>query len=185
MFSKNMMNMLLWLWKSDFGTIWHLPITPICKIQWFHLTTVDFWPKTFLILYPSQENFTTGIAIIWDLRERLYSPKFRGWEMASLIAISGLLVQSTLTPSSANSLNFAESSLIQGTPGNQAIQITPFSWAFEASSDFIVSAQRLTESPGRSLSKKFSGVGFRNVIPFSSFRMPVINIVPLLVSRYC
>ena len=23
----------LWLWKSDFGTFWHLPITPILKIQ--------------------------------------------------------------------------------------------------------------------------------------------------------
>ena len=27
-------------------------------------TKVDFQPKTFLILYPSLENFTTGIAII-------------------------------------------------------------------------------------------------------------------------
>ena len=27
------------------------------------MTTVDFWPKTFLILYPSLENSTTGIAI--------------------------------------------------------------------------------------------------------------------------
>ena len=107
-----------------------------------------------------------------------YSPKLRGWKVVSLIAISGLLVQSTLTPSSANSLNFAESSLMQGTPGYHAIQITPFSRAFEASSDFIVSAQRLTESPGRSLSKKVSGVGFRNVIPLSSFRMPVSNRVP-------
>ena len=52
-----------WLRKSDFGTFWHLPITPIGKIQWFHLTTVDFMPKTFLILYISLENSTTGIAI--------------------------------------------------------------------------------------------------------------------------
>ena len=104
--------------------------------------------------------------------------------MVSLIALSGLLVQSTLTPSSANSLNFAESSLMQGAPGNQAMHITPFSRAFEASSDFIVSAQRLTESPGRSLSKKVSGVGFRNVIPLSSFRMPVSKRVSMLVCRY-
>jgi hypothetical protein len=33
----------------------------------------------------------------------------------------------------------------------------------------------LTESPGRSLSKNVSGVGFRNVMPLSSFRMPVSN----------
>ena len=26
------------LWKSDFGTFWHLPIIAIYKIQWFHLT---------------------------------------------------------------------------------------------------------------------------------------------------
>ena len=123
--------------------------------------------------------------ILWNLWGiKPYSPKLRGWKMVSLIAISGLLVQSTLTPSSANSLNFPESSLIQGAPGNQAMHITPFSWAFEASSVLIVSAQRLTESPGRSLSKKVSGVGFRNVIPLSSFRMPVSKRVPMLVCRY-
>ena len=42
---------------------WHLPVTPICKIWWFHLTTVDFLAKTFLILYPSLENHTTNITI--------------------------------------------------------------------------------------------------------------------------
>ena len=41
-----------WLWMSNFHTFWHLPITPIPKIQWFHLTTDDFYPKTFLILNP-------------------------------------------------------------------------------------------------------------------------------------
>ena len=25
-----------WVWKSNLGTFWHLPITPIHKIQWFH-----------------------------------------------------------------------------------------------------------------------------------------------------
>ena len=53
-----------WLWKSNFGTFWHLPITPLRKIQWFHLTTVDFYPKSVLILYPSLENSTTGTAIM-------------------------------------------------------------------------------------------------------------------------
>jgi hypothetical protein len=46
-----------------------LATTPILKIQKFHLTIVDFQPKKFLILYPSLENFTTGIAInttSWD-----------------------------------------------------------------------------------------------------------------------
>ena len=37
-----------------------LAITPINKI----LTTVDFQPKTFLILYPSLENSTNGIAVV-------------------------------------------------------------------------------------------------------------------------
>ena len=31
-----------WLWKSNLGTFWHIPITPICKIQWFHLTKDDY-----------------------------------------------------------------------------------------------------------------------------------------------
>ena len=52
-----------WLWKSNFDTFLHLAITPILKIQQFHLTTVDLKPKTFLILYPFLENSTTGIAI--------------------------------------------------------------------------------------------------------------------------
>ena len=26
-----------WLWKSNFGTFWHLPTTPILKIQYFPL----------------------------------------------------------------------------------------------------------------------------------------------------
>ena len=32
----------IWRRNSNFGTFWHLTITQICKIQWFHLTTVDF-----------------------------------------------------------------------------------------------------------------------------------------------
>ena len=42
--------------NSNFGTFWHIPIKPICKIQQFHLTSVDFYPKTFLILYSSLET---------------------------------------------------------------------------------------------------------------------------------
>ena len=41
-----------------------LDTTPILKIQYFHLITVDFQPKTLLILFPSIENSTTGIAIM-------------------------------------------------------------------------------------------------------------------------
>ena len=50
---------------------WHFLTPPhhtnlkIWKIQWFHLTTVDFYPKTFLILYPSHENFTYDIANVY------------------------------------------------------------------------------------------------------------------------
>ena len=51
-----------WLWMSDFGTFWHLPNSPICKIQWFHLYTVDFLHlSNFVFLL---ENSTTGIAIL-------------------------------------------------------------------------------------------------------------------------
>ena len=50
-----------WLWKSNFVTFWHLPITPMLKI-W--VRSVDFYPKTFLILYPSLKNSTTGTAIL-------------------------------------------------------------------------------------------------------------------------
>ena len=53
-----------WLWKSNFGTFWHLSITAICKIQWFHFNRVDFLPNFFLILYFSLENSTIGIAIL-------------------------------------------------------------------------------------------------------------------------
>ena len=55
-----------WLWKSNFGLL----ITPIGKIKWFHLTTVNFYPKTFLILYPSFKNSTTGIVIDYLSNER-------------------------------------------------------------------------------------------------------------------
>ena len=58
--------------NSDFGTFWHLSITPIHKVQWFHLTTVVFLSKTFLILYPSLENSTTGIAISPTLMQILH-----------------------------------------------------------------------------------------------------------------
>ena len=50
--------------KFSFGTFWHLPITPICKIQWFPLTAVDLETKNFLILYTSLENSTTGIDLM-------------------------------------------------------------------------------------------------------------------------
>ena len=42
---------------------WQFAMTPILKIQSFHLTTVDFYAKTFPILYPCLENSTTGNAI--------------------------------------------------------------------------------------------------------------------------
>ena len=32
-----------WLWKSNFGTFWHVPTTPILKIQWFYLTIAYSW----------------------------------------------------------------------------------------------------------------------------------------------
>ena len=35
--------------KVKFWHFWHLLITPIHKIQWFHLTTVNFQPKIFCI----------------------------------------------------------------------------------------------------------------------------------------
>ena len=44
-----------------------LTTTPILNSTYFHLTTVDFQPKIFLILYISLENSTTGIAILEGL----------------------------------------------------------------------------------------------------------------------
>ena len=37
-----------WLWKSNFGTFWHLPITPILKIQQFSL---DFFQVMLQLLF--------------------------------------------------------------------------------------------------------------------------------------
>ena len=41
-----------------------LPARPILKIQKFPLFYVDYFAKTFLILYPSLENSTTPITIV-------------------------------------------------------------------------------------------------------------------------
>ena len=51
--------------NSDFCKLLRLPVSPILKIQYFHLTTVDFYAKTFPILYPCLENSTTGNAIAY------------------------------------------------------------------------------------------------------------------------
>ena len=49
-----------WLWKSNFGTFWHLPTSYIDSrdtIDSFEY--VDSWAEIFLILYPMLENLTT------------------------------------------------------------------------------------------------------------------------------
>ena len=51
----------------NFGTFWHLPVTIICKILMIIFDYSWFLAKTFLILYPSLENSTTGIAIPWSI----------------------------------------------------------------------------------------------------------------------
>ena len=64
--------------NSDFCKLLRVPISSILKIQSFHLTTVDFWPKIFLILYLSLENSTTStaknlsnfVSLPWKLHNR-------------------------------------------------------------------------------------------------------------------
>ena len=48
-----------WLWTSNFGTFWHLPITPIHKFQWFHLNS---W---FL-----GQNLSTFASLPWKLHNQ-------------------------------------------------------------------------------------------------------------------
>ena len=50
--------------KVNFGTFWHLPITPILKIQQFSFGYVDFRQKIFPILYSPLEKLTTRITIL-------------------------------------------------------------------------------------------------------------------------
>ena len=48
-----------WLWKSNFGTFWHLPTTPIHKIQQF--------PLDILFLTKNLSNF---VSLTWKLHNR-------------------------------------------------------------------------------------------------------------------
>ena len=50
-----------WLWKSNFGTFWHLPINPILKIQQF--------PLSMLILRQTLSNF---VPPVWKLDNPYY-----------------------------------------------------------------------------------------------------------------
>ena len=70
--------------NTDFCKLLRLPVSPIIRIQYFHLTTVDFYAKTFPILHPCLENSTTGIAIVGIICSPLievgliFLPKFGG-----------------------------------------------------------------------------------------------------------
>ena len=44
------------LWKSNFGTFWHLPTTPILKIQQFPLDMLIFMQKSVLFCIPGLET---------------------------------------------------------------------------------------------------------------------------------
>ena len=50
-----------WLWKSNFGTFWHLPVSQFAK---FSFDFSYFLAKNLLVLYPSLENSITSIAIM-------------------------------------------------------------------------------------------------------------------------
>ena len=52
-----------WLWKLVFGPFWQLSTTYWQNTIIFSKFD-DFWPKTYLILYPSLWNLTTQIAIM-------------------------------------------------------------------------------------------------------------------------
>ena len=53
-----------WLWKSDFGTFWHFPITPICKNP---LILFDF--SWFLA-----KNLSDFVSLPWKLHNRYCHP---------------------------------------------------------------------------------------------------------------
>ena len=57
-----------WLWKSNFGTFWQLPINPILKIQYFPLNMLILRRKSLLFFYLPFENSTTRIAITDAIR---------------------------------------------------------------------------------------------------------------------
>ena len=70
-----------WLWKSNFGTFWHLPVNPILNPKLINFLWV-FWflGKIFLILYPPLKNFTIHIAI--DLyNKNFYDNKMKARNM--------------------------------------------------------------------------------------------------------
>ena len=55
-----------WFLKSNFGTFWYIPTTPILKIQWFPVGMYIFMEKN-LVLYPRTWNFITSITILVGL----------------------------------------------------------------------------------------------------------------------
>ena len=52
-----------WLWESNFSTFYTSPLNKFSKFNDFSQPQLIFLPKFFLILYLSQENSKTGIAI--------------------------------------------------------------------------------------------------------------------------
>ena len=58
--------------SSDFCKLLRLPASPILKIQKFSFGYVDFYAKSFLILYPSLENSTTPTVITYILKITTY-----------------------------------------------------------------------------------------------------------------
>ena len=46
-----------WLWKSNVGTFWHLPINPFLKIQWFLLSMLILRQKPFYFCAPLRKLY--------------------------------------------------------------------------------------------------------------------------------
>ena len=66
-----------WLWKSNFCTFWHLPFTPISKIQWFHLTTVA-------------KNLCNFVSLPWKLHNQYcHSTHLQNNRLAAAVEVFG------------------------------------------------------------------------------------------------
>ena len=54
-----------WLWKSNFGTFWHLPTAPIFKIQEFPLGKLILRQKSFLFCTPRLKTRQPTLPYFW------------------------------------------------------------------------------------------------------------------------
>ena len=76
-----------WLWKSNYGTFWHLPITPILKIQ------ILFWVCCFL-----GKNLSNFVPPAWKIRQHVlpYCESSKDSNSSLLVKISAIYLMRNL-----------------------------------------------------------------------------------------